>query len=496
MSRGLGGGPLVVVGDSLLDVDLDGTAERLSPEAPVPVVDLNQRRQRPGGAALAALMAARSGQEVVLVTALAEDDPGRQLAGLLAGLEVVGMPLDGGTICKTRVRACGQPMLRIDSGTGRATDRPLSRRATEVLDTAGAVLVADYGRGVAAIPGLRAALARQTGRAPVVWDPHPRGADPAPGMTLLTPNASEAEGLAGNSTDPTGQGRLICRRWRADAVAVTVGERGALLSQQDTGTTTAVPPRQRDAAAAPTTLDTCGAGDQFAVAAAAALLAGATVLEATRAGVDAATRYVYDGGAAALSSTVFADSPLVAAGGSGSVDPTPAEVLALAEQVRRSGGRVVATGGCFDLLHPGHVSLLQRARELGDVLIVCLNSDASVRRAKGPYRPVVSQQDRARVLTALAAVDAVIIFDEDSPAEVLARLRPDVWVKGTDYAGAELPEEPVVRRHGGRVALLPTVAGYSTTHLVQTVRPDKRSFSGRPSTRTRDVCDGTAPTIP
>jgi bifunctional ADP-heptose synthase (sugar kinase/adenylyltransferase) len=109
---------------------------------------------------------------------------------------------------------------------------------------------------------------------------------------------------------------------------------------------------------------------------------------------------------------------------------------------------------------------------------------------------VVSQQDRARVLTALAAVDAVIVFDEDSPAEVLARLRPDVWVKGTDYAGAELPEEPVVRRHGGRVALLPTVAGYSTTHLVQTVRLDTRSFSGRPSTRTRDVCDGTAPTTP
>jgi rfaE bifunctional protein nucleotidyltransferase chain/domain len=126
----------------------------------------------------------------------------------------------------------------------------------------------------------------------------------------------------------------------------------------------------------------------------------------------------------------------------------------------------VATGGCFDLLHAGHVDLLQRAKALGDLLVVCLNSDDSVRRAKGARRPVVGQEDRARVLTALSCVDAVAIFDEDTPAALLDRIRPDIWVNGCDYAGQPLPETEVVQRHGGRVVLLPMLTGYSTTRLV------------------------------
>jgi rfaE bifunctional protein nucleotidyltransferase chain/domain len=138
----------------------------------------------------------------------------------------------------------------------------------------------------------------------------------------------------------------------------------------------------------------------------------------------------------------------------------------MAAEVRARGGRLVATGGCFDLLHPGHVSLLRQARAMGDALIVCLNSDDSVRRLKGPSRPIVAERDRARLLGELASVDAVTIFDESSPAALLERLRPDIWVKGGDYAEADLPEAGVVRRHGGEIALIPTVRGYSTTQLV------------------------------
>jgi rfaE bifunctional protein nucleotidyltransferase chain/domain len=141
--------------------------------------------------------------------------------------------------------------------------------------------------------------------------------------------------------------------------------------------------------------------------------------------------------------------------------------LALAVEVHAAGGTVVATGGCFDLLHPGHVQTLQAARALGDCLIVLLNSDASVRRLKGPTRPVTGERDRAAVLRALECVDAVLVFGEDTPVAALERLRPDVWVKGGDYAGRRLPEADALERWGGRVVVVPTVDGHSTTRLIE-----------------------------
>jgi rfaE bifunctional protein nucleotidyltransferase chain/domain len=134
--------------------------------------------------------------------------------------------------------------------------------------------------------------------------------------------------------------------------------------------------------------------------------------------------------------------------------------------LRRRGGRLVATGGCFDLLHPGHLSLLRQARALGDALVVCVNSDESVRRRKGPGRPIVPAADRIALLEALEPVDAVIMFEEDTPAVLLDTVRPDVWVKGGDYTVEDLPEAPVVRRHGGQVVIVSLVAGYSTSRLV------------------------------
>jgi D-beta-D-heptose 7-phosphate kinase / D-beta-D-heptose 1-phosphate adenosyltransferase len=168
----------------------------------------------------------------------------------------------------------------------------------------------------------------------------------------------------------------------------------------------------------------------------------------------------------------------VAAGGAGAVAvpeqepatrPATDGAIALAEAVRAAGGLVVATGGCFDLLHPGHVQTLEAARALGDCLVVCLNSDASVRRLKGHGRPVLGVEDRAAVLRALRCVDAVLVFDEDTPAAALGRLRPDVWAKGADYADRELPEAPVLASWGGEVVLLPFVDGKSSTRIIEEV---------------------------
>jgi D-beta-D-heptose 7-phosphate kinase / D-beta-D-heptose 1-phosphate adenosyltransferase len=448
-------GPLVVVGDALLDVDLVGTASRLTPDAPVPVVEDVERRERPGGAALAAVLAAAATtREVVLVAPLDSDEGADRLRALLAGrVRLVPIPATGGTAVKQRIRVGDHSVARLDSGAPVATLGPLPDEAASVLRSAAAVLVADYGRGTTSAPDVREALAAAHG--PVVWDPHPRGAEPVHGVRLVTPNAAEAarvvpdvegEGLAAVGA----RAEALIAHWGVGAVAVTMGARGALLSY-GSGAPMVVP-------AVPVTgADTCGAGDCFAAAAALALADGAVTGEAVAAGVAFASAFVARGGAAAWD----AETPNVVA------EPGAAGVMA---RVRAAGGTVVATGGCFDLLHPGHVATLRAARGLGDCLVVCINSDDSVRRLKGPSRPLVTATDRARVLEALEFVDAVVVFEEDTPSAVLERLRPDVWAKGGDYAGADLPEAEVLRTWGGQAVVLPYLDGHSTTALVERSR--------------------------
>jgi rfaE bifunctional protein nucleotidyltransferase chain/domain len=236
--------------------------------------------------------------------------------------------------------------------------------------------------------------------------------------------------------------------WQAGAVVVTLGARGALLSYGHG--VPAVVPAGRVAHG-----DACGAGDRFASRAATLLAEGRVTLEAVSGATAAATAFVAAGGAAGFSAGAAAPaSDLDGAAG-------------VVSRVRSAGGTVVATGGCFDLLHAGHVASLTAARSLGDCLVVCLNSDASVRRLKGPMRPVVAQADRVRVLEALSCVDAVVVFDEDSPAGLLQLLKPDVWAKGGDYAGAVLPEASVLRGWGGQAVVLPYLEGRSTSSIVR-----------------------------
>jgi D-beta-D-heptose 7-phosphate kinase / D-beta-D-heptose 1-phosphate adenosyltransferase len=458
---------LVVVGDTLLDSDVIGSVTRLCPDAPAPILDLGEQVQRPGGAGLAALLAARAGQEVTLVTALGEDPPGRLLAELLAAeVDLVPMPLRGSTVRKTRVRAAGRSLLRIDSGDGRAVDGPVGAGVRAALLGAGAVLVADYGCGVTSLGALRRALADQVDRVPVVWDPHPKGTAPVPGCRLVTPNESEATGFASRS-DGLEAAVLLRRRWDCSAVAMTMGARGALVATPDG--CLAVPVPELDLAPH---ADTCGAGDAFAAGATAALLETGSLTDAVRTAVGVASRFVASGGVGSIG----------ARRGDGAELPQPASrpgsALELAASVRRRGGRVVATGGCFDVLHPGHLDLLRQARALGDCLVVCLNSDASVRRLKGLGRPIIPERGRFAMLEALEPVDAVAVFDEDTPAALLERLRPDVWVKGGDYTLGELPEAPLVGRYGGRTVLIPLSDGYSTTRLVQAMRGELSATGG------------------
>lgn len=462
-----------MIGDSFLDRDVEGEVGRICPDSPAPVLEESRTLTRPGGAALAAVMAARllrqrgddAAAEVTLVTGVCDDDPGRELATLVgrAGVRLVPFASEGSTTVKIRLRAGGHTLVRLDQGgpPGRLGSVPPSL-AAELLSDAGAVLVADYGRGMAVLPGVREILSACD--RPVVWDPHPRGPDPVRGCLVLTPNASELLQRWGADTGGNQMARLTDASRRAldelgaTSVAVTRGERGALLVARDSAPL-AVPVIDAHGG------DTCGAGDCFAASVALGLAEGALPSEAvTRAVADAAA-FVAAGGAAAYpDSLATVDAEAV----------TASDPIGLAERVRSAGGTVVAAGGCFDLLHAGHVSLLRSARALGDCLIVCLNSDSSVKRLKGESRPVNHQADRAATLTALDCVDAVAVFEEDTPEQVIRRLRPDVWVKGGDYDATRLPEASTLAEWGGQAVVLPYLAGRSTTGMLARVASQNR----------------------
>lgn len=461
------GRPLVVViGDVVLDRELAGRVDRISPDAPVPVLDVNSVRQTPGAAGLTAVLASIAGARVILVAPLAEDPAGTLLRELLGRfVEVIALGHRGPTRSKTRLRSGGQSLLRMDDGgpgVPTTIDIPLVRAA---LGAADVVLVSDYGAGTTTDPVVRELLTEAARTNRVVWDPHPRGGSPVPGCAMITPNLVEGRaaanriGRADGSDSPDRVAARLRVAWQAESVTVTAGPLGAFLATTDNQNHYLPADEVRGA-------DPCGAGDRFVASAAVALAQGALPTEAAAIGVRDAALWVRSGGSAA--------SRLFDAGDATQVDhPIDAStgehpsLSSLAARLRQGAGTLVATGGCFDIVHAGHVATLQAARRLGDRLVVLLNSDASVARLKGPDRPVINENDRARVLRALDCVDAVHIFDGDDPTGPLAELRPDIWVKGGDYGAAELPETSVVEAAGGRVVLLPYLSGHSTTSIIE-----------------------------
>ncbi len=443
---------IVVVGDVLLDVDIKGEAARLCPDAPVPVVDVSSTRRRAGGAGLVARMLLEDGHAVTLVTVMSDDDSRLPLERALAGVRVVAGPSGARTPVKTRVQAGQQAVVRVDEGCEPAPVPAVTPAMLAAIGQAGAIVVADYGRGLAKNAELRELLEELADDVPIVWDPHPAGADPVPGVAVVTPNLGEAQKFAGSVAANGGgahPGELaagLLRHWSSRAVLVTMGAQGATLVSRRNPEPLLLP--------APRTAvsDPCGAGDRLAASLAAHLVAGHAVPDAAVLAVHEAAEFLGRGGVNTLP-----ERPAAAI--------RPSEAAALAAAVRADGGVVVATGGCFDLLHAGHVRALAAAREMGDCLVVCLNSDASVRRLKGDQRPIMNQQDRLELLLALECVDAVEVFDEDTPEACLARFRPDIWVKGGDYDGARLPEAALVESWGGRCETVPYHPARSTTGL-------------------------------
>jgi rfaE bifunctional protein nucleotidyltransferase chain/domain/rfaE bifunctional protein kinase chain/domain len=452
---------LVVVGDLLLDRDLLGRIDRLSPDSGAPVLEQERLVHRPGGAGLAALLAASDGHRVTLVTAMADDADGRLATKLLweAGVTPMGLRSEGLTAVKTRVGQASSVLVRIDAGG--ALTRPLEMhpQAAEAIRTADVVLAADYGRGTLAFSAIRDLLGEVSCDVPVLWDPHPRGAQPTPLTYAVTPNIAELGWFVGRpagsaAVDVEAEARELRELWHVDNVVVTAGSRGAFLADGSEAF-------RQFAPTAEALGDPCGAGDRFATALAAAVAEGAQVAAAVQRAVERAAAFVASGGAGRIGWPL---DPGATAATRSRGEP---DALELAARVRAFGGRLVATGGCFDVLHAGHIATLERAAALGDALVVLLNSDASVRRLKGDGRPINTAEDRRRLLEALTFVDAVVEFEEDTPIRALSALRPDIWVKGGDYKPDDLPESSAVRGWDGQVVVVPYLAGRSTTRIVE-----------------------------
>lgn len=455
---------ILVLGDVMLDRYLYGQVDRISPEAPVPVVRLQRTRAMPGGAGNVARNIAALGGQAVLVGLVGRDAAGAELREQLAaagGIVDATVASDRPTSCKMRVVAGTQQVARLDeevTGPADAAEaEALIAAALAALPGCAAVVLSDYGKGVLT----RAVIEAVCGRGvPVLADPKRADLAHYAGAQVLTPNARElavATGLpTGTDAEAAAAARAAIAASGVPALLCTRAERGMLLVDAD-GAVTSVP------AAAREVFDVSGAGDTAIAGLALAHAAGATLADAMRVANAAAGIVVGKLGTATVTPAELA---LALEGG---VAPALLERDAVLRQVaawRAEGLRVGFTNGCFDILHAGHVALLRAARARCDRLVVGLNDDASVTRLKGQTRPINPLADRAAVIGALAAVDAVTGFAEDTPLALIEALRPDVLVKGSDYTLDRVVGAELVRAAGGEVVLVDLLPGRSTTGIL------------------------------
>ena len=469
---------ILVVGDAMLDCYLKGSTERLCQEAPAPIVALNARTHAPGGAANTAANVAALGARTFFLSVVGNDYEG---AALRQSLEEYGvntahlfMESCRQTLAKNRIISSGQILLRLDQGSaesiGASCEAELLARLDRLFPQCDAVIVSDYGYGVLT-PRVIAALEAWQRAAPrvVVVDAKNLLAY-ARVATAVKPNYVETVNLLVSSGAPppgggsraewiAAHGARILELTGARLAAVTLDTEGVLLLEHD------CPAYHLPAQPAPQT-HSAGAGDTFVSALALALAAGAEAQTAGRIAAMAAAVVVAKEGTACCSPDELRYRIL----DEGKCVSDAASLALLVEARRRLRQLIVFTNGCFDLLHRGHVEYLNRAREHGDALIVGVNSDAGVRRLKGPGRPVNRLEDRLQVLSALNCVDHLIAFEEDTPSEIIRALKPDVFVKGGDYRRETIAEAPLVEALGGSVEILPCFADLSTTRLIERIQ--------------------------
>lgn len=486
ISPTLGKGRVLVVGDLMLDRYVAGTVDRVSPEAPVPVMRVDRETEMPGGAGNVARNVASLGGRAALVGLIGGDAAGARLTELLAveerlTLHPVACP-DAPTTVKTRYLASGQQLLRADvEGAAAPPPDVLSRivdRAVAELPGADVAVLSDYAKGVlsAGVVAEIVAAAASAG-VPVIVDPKSPDLARYRGAFLVSPNRDElsratgtaieddrsAAAAAGKAVTEAGVGAVLVTRGAQGMTLVVAGEAPLHLRTR-----------------ARQVFDVSGAGDTAVATVAAALAAGHGLEEAAAlanvcAGIVVGKVGTATVDAGELAAALRAGAPPDPEGPGGKIVSRRAACDRIAGW-RRRDKRVAFTNGCFDLIHPGHVSLLEQARAAGDALIVGLNSDASARRLKGAGRPVQTAAARASVLAGLSAVDLVVEFGEDTPLSLIEAIRPDVLVKGADYAEEDVVGGDLVKSYGGRVVLAGLAEGHSTSGTIG--RIERRAGGG------------------
>lgn len=461
---------VLVVGDVMLDRYWHGATQRISPEAPVPVVHVGQKEDRPGGAANVALNIAALGAPAWLVGVTGNDEAADCLTQQLhaAGVEAHFQRIeDQPTIVKLRVMSRHQQLLRLDFEELFNTDsEALLTQTNALLEHVGVLVLSDYGKGALQNHQALIQAARQRG-IPVLADPKGRDFSIYRGATLITPNLAEFEAVAGRCADEAelvGKGLAMLAELQLDALLITRGEHGMTLLR-------AGYPELHLPAQAREVFDVTGAGDTVISTLAAALAAGEELPNAVALANLAASLVVGKLGTATVSAPELRRA-LHSEQGIGRGVMSLDQLLMALDDARAHGERVVFTNGCFDILHAGHVAYLEQARALGDRLIVAINDDASVTRLKGAGRPINSVSRRMAVLAGLEAVDWVISFSEDTPEGLLTVLRPDLLVKGGDYGLEGVVGADIVLAYGGDVRVLNFVDSCSTTAIVEQIRGD------------------------
>lgn len=467
---------VLCVGDVMLDRFVHGRVSRISPESPVPIIQVGATESVPGGAANVGRNISALGGRCTLVGAVGRDPVGGELAALLSACgridPVLVIDTSRPTIEKTRFVAHGQHLLRADreeaGDVSAEAGRDIVARIAERIAAHDVLILSDYAKGVLTDAVIAAVidLARRAG-VPVVVDPKSARLGRYAGATVVTPNATEATLATGiditEDADAERAGRAALDASGIENILLTRSERGMTLVSRD-GHAAHLPASAREV------FDVVGAGDTVVATVALCLAAGLELGEAARVANAAAGLVVGKHGTATVNRTELADelSRLSRIGLSPSLVKvvTTDHAMLQREQWERDGLTVGFTNGCFDILHVGHVSILEFARAQCDRLIVGVNSDASVARLKGPTRPINREDDRSRILGAFGFVDAVVVFDDDTPYKLIAQLQPDVLVKGSDYTVEQVIGHDIVQARGGRVVTFDLVPGRSTTGII------------------------------